>query len=129
MEAVWPLTLLYWGALGLPFYVWFGRTRPGPGGHGDSPMWQATFKGATHCGAGCALGDVIGDWIAFAAGLTLFGSAFTGKLTLAFVLAYLLGIAFQYFAVAPMRHLGLREGLVAAVKIDTLSLLRDGRER
>ena len=25
MDAVWPLTLLYWGPLGLPFYFSFGR--------------------------------------------------------------------------------------------------------
>ena len=28
MEAVWPLTMLYWGPLGLVFYGWFGRTAP-----------------------------------------------------------------------------------------------------
>jgi hypothetical protein len=86
-------------------------------------MWQSTFKGATHCGAGCALGDLIGDWIAFQTGLTLVGSLLAGDFALAFLLAYLFGIVFQYFAIAPMRHLGLREGLIAAAKIDTLSLL------
>ena len=39
------------------------------------------------------------------------------------MLAYLFGIAFQYASVAPMQGLGLRDGLVVAVKIDTLSLL------
>ena len=120
MEAVWPLTVLYWGPVGLIFYAWFGR---GGGGHGDKPMWQATFNGATHCGAGCALGDFLGDWLSFGLGLTVFGSVLGGKYLLAFVLAYLFGIVFQYFSVAPMRGLGLRDGLVAAIKIDTLSLL------
>ncbi len=121
MEAVWPLTILYWGPLGLIFYASFGRP---VSGHGDAvPMWQSTFKGATHCGAGCALGDLIGDWIAFQTGLTLVGSLLAGDFALAFLLAYLFGIVFQYFAIAPMRHLGLREGLIAAAKIDTLSLL------
>lgn len=126
MEAVWPLTMLYWGPVGLIFYFWFGRgmKRHGEGGgHDERPMWQATFNGATHCGAGCALGDFSGDWVAFATGFTLFGSELGGKFLLAFVLAYLFGIAFQYFAVAPMRGLGLRDGLIAAIKIDTLSLL------
>jgi hypothetical protein len=136
MDAVWPLTMLYWGPAGLPFYAWFGRGpaphRPlehahGPaGGHAkaaDKPMWQAAFNGATHCGAGCALGDFLGDWLAFATGLTLFGSALGGDYLLAFALAYLFGIVFQYFSLAPMRGLGLRDGLIAAVKIDTLSLL------
>jgi Domain of unknown function (DUF4396) len=124
MEAVWPLTLLYWGPLGLAFYFWFGRGMKMPHAHKmDRPMWQAVFTGATHCGAGCALGDFIGDWIAFAVGLTVLGSELGGKFLLAFVLAYLFGILFQYFSVAPMRGLGLRDGLIAAVKIDTLSLL------
>ena len=157
MEAVWPLTMLYWGPLGLVFYGWFGRTAPrgrnadahqhhggghhadgagamqhgagghrmGHGGQGESrgPMWQAVFKGATHCGAGCALGDILAEGLAATMALTLFGSVLFGRLGLAFLLAYLFGILFQYLAVAPMRGLGLRDGLVAAVKIDTLSLL------
>jgi hypothetical protein len=126
MDAVWPLTMLYWGPLGLLFYFGFGRAAPPDQGRPpkrDRPMWQAAFTGATHCGAGCALGDFIGDWIAFVIGFTLLGSALLGKYLLAFVLAYLFGIIFQYFSVAPMRGLGLGEGVVAAIKIDTLSLV------
>jgi len=121
MDVVWPLTLLYWGPLGLIPYFAFGRG--GDKRHGEPPMWRAAFNGATHCGAGCALGDFLGDWIAFATGFALLGSRLGGKFLLAFALAYLIGVAFQYFAVAPMRGLGLRDGLVAAIKIDTLSLL------
>ena len=127
MDAVWPLTMLYWGPIGLVFYAWFGRGMKRGAGqamhHGDKPMWQTVFTGATHCGAGCAAGDFIGDWLAYGLGVTLFGSELGGKYLLAFGLAYLFGIVFQYFSVAPMRHLGLRQGLIAAVKIDTLSLL------
>jgi hypothetical protein len=127
MEAVWPLTTLYWGPLGLLFYFWFGRgAMPNHSAHHhelDHPMWQAAFTGATHCGAGCALGDFIGDWLAFALSFALLGSVLLGKYLFAFVLAYLFGIFFQYFSVAPMRCLGLREGVVAAIKIDTLSLV------
>jgi hypothetical protein len=125
MDVVWPLTLLYWGPIGLIFYFWFGRARGEPAAKRlkKRPMWQAAFNGATHCGAGCALGDFIGDWIAFALGFALFGSELGGKYLLAFVFAYLFGILFQYFSVAPMRGLRLGEGLIAAVKIDTLSLL------
>jgi hypothetical protein len=133
MDAVWPLTLLYWGPIGFVFYLWFGRAAGRPrhgqeraGHHGmgsDDSMWQATFNGATHCGAGCALGDFIGDWLAFALGFTLLGSELGGKYLLAFVLAYLFGIVFQFFSVAPMKGLGLRDGLIAAIKVDTLSLI------
>jgi hypothetical protein len=132
MEAVWPLTLLYWGPLGLPFYFGFGRApepqaqmRGHAHGHGDRepPMWQAVFKGAAHCGAGCALGDFAAEWIVLAFGLVLLGSALAARLTLSFVLAYAAGIAFQYFAIAPMRDLNFWAGVVAAVKADTFSLV------
>ncbi|MCQ8241541.1 DUF4396 domain-containing protein [Rhizosaccharibacter radicis] len=140
MDAVWPVTLLYFGPAGLIFYGWFGRA-PAPRRehhdeehghhqghhhdhrHGDTPMWQATFNGACHCGAGCALGDTLGDWLAFGTGFAVAGSPFAGSLLLSFVLAYALGIVFQFFSVAPMQGLGLRDGLIAAVKADTLSLL------
>ncbi len=134
MEAVWPLTLLYWGPLGLPFYFGFGRAAHpqarthdkahGRGeGHGEPPMWQAVFKGAAHCGAGCALGDFTAEWIALGLGLVLLGSTLAARLALSFVLAYAAGIAFQYYAIAPMRGLGFKDGLVAAVKADTFSLV------
>ena len=134
MDAVWPLTMLYWGPLGLPFYFSFGRAAPslprihdhahGPG-HGDAepPMWQAVFKGAAHCGAGCALGDFAAEWIALGLGVALLGSPLMGRLALSFVLAYAAGIAFQYFAIAPMRGLSFRAGIVAAAKADTFSLI------
>lgn len=125
MDWVWPLTMLYWGPIGLIFYGWFGRApaRMPSMEHGEPPMWQAAFKGATHCGAGCALGDFVGDWLAFATAFALFGSEFAGKLALALILAYLAGIVFQYFSVVPMRHLGFAEGVLAALKIDTLSIV------
>jgi hypothetical protein len=121
MDAVWPLSALYWGPPGLLFYGWFGRARQ-TGSH-EPPMWQAVFKGAAHCGAGCALGDFLGDWLTFGTGFALFGSRLGGDYAAAFVLAYLFGIVFQYFSVAPMRGLGVRDGLTAAIKADTLSLL------
>jgi Domain of unknown function (DUF4396) len=124
MEAVWPLTLLYWGPLGLPFYLSFGRGEPGGMHmHDRVPMWQAVFKGSAHCGAGCALGDFAAEWIVLGLGLALFGSALAARLTLSFVLAYAAGIAFQYYAIAPMRGLGFRAGVAAAIKADTLSLV------
>jgi uncharacterized membrane protein len=39
-----------------------------------------------------------------------------------YIFAYGFGIIFQYYTIAPMRHLGLAQGIWAAVKADTLSL-------
>jgi hypothetical protein len=136
MDAVWPLTLLYWGPLGLPFYFSFGRA-PDPQTqrlaqtqmhghaymHGDVPMWQAVFKGSAHCGAGCALGDFAAEWIVLGLGLVLIGSTLAARLTLSFVLAYIGGIAFQYYAIAPMRGLSFRAGVAEAVKADTFAVI------
>lgn len=122
MSVAWPLTVLYWGPVGLFFYYRFGRSNPGVKRE-SPPMWWATFLGATHCGAGCALGDFIGEWLVFALSIRIAGSEPAARLATAFILAYLFGVAFQYFSIAPMRGLGFRDGIVAAVKADTLSLL------
>ena len=127
MNVTWPITALYFGPLGVWAYSAMGRAPP-PGGyehrheHSKKPFWQQTFVGTTHCGGGCTLGDVIAEFGVFFAGVTLAGSIFAAELVGDFVLAFLLGIAFQYFAIAPMRGLSPGEGIAAAVKADALSL-------
>ncbi len=127
MEAVWPVTALYFGPL-----AWWGYRR---WGRLSSPRHQrethaeadyaepvSVAIGVSHCGAGCTLGDIIGAWIVLAAGWKLLGLALPVEYIADFTLAFTLGIAFQYFAIAPMRGLGFRDGLIAALKADTLSL-------
>ena len=59
-----------------------------------------------------------------AAGLpfTLFGSELLTGWTLDFAFAFVIGIAFQYFTIRPMRDVSPGEALEAALKADTLSL-------
>jgi Domain of unknown function (DUF4396) len=76
----------------------------------------------SHCGAGCTLGDIIGAWLVFATGWQLLGLALPAEYIADFAVAFCLGIAFQYVAIAPMRNLGFRDGIIAALKADTLSL-------
>jgi hypothetical protein len=127
MNVVWPITALYLGPLGLWAYWRLGR--PGPEGkhHGHEgpkrPLWQAAIVGTTHCGAGCVVGDLIGEWAMFLTGFRLFGSMLLTAFVVDFALAYAFGILFQYFAIAPMRKLGVIDGLVAAIKADTISLI------
>ena len=88
-------------------------------------------KGTLHCGAGCTLGDVVAEALAtsFPAVTTVFGygTLFTDRIfavwCIDFILAFAIGIAFQYVAIAPMRNLGLKEGLLAALKADAASLV------
>ena len=119
MEIVWPVTALYLGPLALAGYWLWGRS--GSGNARSLPA--ATVLAVSHCGAGCTLGDIVGSSLVLVLGLQIAGLGLWAELPLDFVLAYLLGIAFQYFTIAPMRGLGLRDGLVAALKADTLSLI------
>jgi Domain of unknown function (DUF4396) len=87
-------------------------------------------KGALHCGSGCTLGDILAEWLAFfipAVAIwfgyqTIFSEKMFAVWVLDYIFAFVLGIAFQYFTIAPMRNLSPREGLKAAVKADTLAL-------
>ena len=133
MDVVWPITALWSGPFGLYAYYKIGRLstkakasqakkqgKKPP--NKQKPFWQSVAVGATHCGGGCTLGDVIAEWFVFFVPLTLFGRHIFGTWLLDFVLAFLLGIAFQYFTIKPMRDLSVKEGLIQAVKADTLSL-------
>jgi hypothetical protein len=56
-------------------------------------------------------------------GLTLLGKPLYAEFVGDLLLAWLFGIAFQYFTIKPMRNLTPQQGLIAAVKADTLSIL------
>lgn len=123
MNVVWPVTALYMG----PLAIWAYRTMGDTGRMaGSRPFWQKTFVGTTHCGSGCTLGDIIAEFWVFYGGLAFFGASAVGifgtYLVMSYALAYLLGIAFQYFNIAPMRGVWGMSSLWAAIKADTLSL-------
>jgi hypothetical protein len=149
MEAVFPITALYFGPLALAFYRRWGRAAArmpmasapmamagmrhahggmdgehgsGPSGSGEKPWWVMMATEVSHCGSGCVLGDVISEFTVFALALTIAGSSLAAEYVGDYVLALAFGIAFQYFAIVPMRGLGLRDGLKAAAKADFISL-------
>ena len=53
---------------------------------------------------------------------TIFGEKIFAVWIIDYVFAYAFGIIFQYFTIAPMRDFSFGQGIVAAVKADTLSL-------
>jgi hypothetical protein len=129
MEAVWPVTALYLGPLAVWGYRRFGLPRSrlwlrekGLDEAPAQPGWAGTALGVTHCGAGCTLGDLIAEFAVFAAGWQIAGRALWPEYVGDYVLAVALGVLFQYFAIAPMRGLSFRKGIIAAVKADVLSL-------
>jgi len=42
-------------------------------GGGDLPMFANVTIAVCHCGAGCVLGDLIGEWIVYGSGATING--------------------------------------------------------
>lgn len=137
MNVVWPVTALYWG----PVAVWgYGKTGihlrggkrdAGPkgaadgdpeGGTGDPTAAQAALS-VSHCGAGCTLGDIAAEFLVAGTGLAIAGARLWSDYVLDFTFAWLLGIAFQYFVIRPMKKLPRGEALKAAIKADTLSIV------
>lgn len=96
-----------------------GRARPG---EHRKPRWVVMATEVSHCGSGCSLGDVVSEFVIFGLGLTIAGVALWAEYIGDYILALVLGIVFQYFAIAPMRHLGVKDGLKAATKADFISL-------
>lgn len=142
MNLVWPITALYSGPLALWFYFRYGALNSHaamkrakekgeePPAQSRTPFSVMVGKGAAHCGAGCTLGDIIAEWLAFGVPAiavwfgwrTVLSEKMFAVWILDFILAFGIGVIFQYFTIAPMRGLGFRDGIVAAVKADTLSL-------
>ncbi|QQE81187.1 DUF4396 domain-containing protein [Alicyclobacillus sp. SO9] len=91
--------------------------------HGNKPLWQSVFVSSTHCGGGCSLGDAIGGPLVFGLGLMVAGSSLFADYIVEFVLAYLFGIAFQYFGMGFTNLESLGRGLKNAIKADTWSLI------
>ncbi len=134
MNLVWPITALYSGPLGLWAYFKIGRSsshkvmhmngrHEGHMGGMSRPFWQSAALAATHCGAGCTLGDLCAEWLIVLIPFTIFGLEIFGAWALDFAFAYVFGIAFQYFTIVPMRKLSFGKGIAEAVKADTISLI------
>lgn len=142
MNLVWPITALFGTLLTLWFYWTYGRLATHETMHAatlgdeekpskrDTPFWAMVGNGANHCGAGCTLGDICAEWLCFFVPAvavwfgwpSLFGERMFAVWIVDFLFAYAFGIAFQYFAIKPMRDISVGEGIWQAIKADTLSL-------
>src|SRR5215469_9532312 len=126
MAAVWPITALYLGPLGWALYARLGRAQPAavPAPREEELAgWRGVFVSGTHCGAGCVAGDVLGEWLVFAAGWSIAGHSLWAEYIVDFALGYIFGIAFQYWAIKPMSILSPGAALRRAVVADTLSII------
>jgi hypothetical protein len=133
MNAVWPITALFGSGLWLWLYRRHGRgpRRGSDESARDHPRGVSVAIGTTHCGAGCALGDLIAEFavaalpaLAVAVGWhRLCNLHLIAACIWDLVLAFALGVVFQYLAIAPMRDQPRRRSLLDALKADTLSIL------
>jgi hypothetical protein len=122
MTIVWPIAALFAAPVALMTYAAQDKK------HAKLSA-ESIITVSFHCGAGCALGDILAEWLAMErpAVLTwfgwhsLFGDRMFATWGLDFVFAFVLGIAFQYFAIGSMKKPGA--GLIAALKADALSLI------
>lgn len=112
MKAVWFLTVLYSGALGLLVYFYAGR-RQIP----RDSLWRKGFRSVAHCYSGCGAGEITGVFLAV--GLLSLGTLGTALLT--FGLAYLFGYAMTF---GPLLQAGtpLKQALIDTFYSDTATI-------
>lgn len=134
MDAVWPISALFGSVPVLIAYFIYGAqdARDLPESERKAaPLRVAIAKSTLHCGSGCTVGDIVAETLllVFPGMATWFGWhwLFAQKIFAAWVLDFLLafgaGVVFQYFAIMPMSKLSRRQGIVAALKADSLSLI------
>lgn len=87
------------------------------------PIWQSITLSAFHCGAGCTLADLIGEWFTYWVPLRIGGSLIAGSWVLDFVLALVIGVFFQFAAIREMEKISFSKAVSRAFKADFFSLL------
>lgn len=112
MKAVWTLTVIYSGPIGLWVYWATGRKQI----RSDS-IWRRGARSTAHCYSGCGAGEIVG--VSIAAGLLALGNLWVAAIT--FTLAYAFGYA---MTVGPLLQEGvpLRQALWDAFTTETASI-------
>jgi hypothetical protein len=112
MRAVWFLTVLYSGPIGLAVYWFSGRRQISR----DS-IWRRGWRSVSHCYSGCGAGEVIGVIVT----MGLLGWATWPAAMTTFALAYVFGYA---LTVGPLLQegVGLKSALWDAFTSETASI-------
>lgn len=135
MNVVWILTGLWASYLALWAYYKFGRSQMKMEDKSmsmdmdmrmdmgtEDTKWKSIALSALHCGAGCTLADIIGEWFTYYYPIHLGGSMLAGSWIFDFVLALIIGVYFQFYAIREMESVSVTNGLVRAFKADFFSL-------
>lgn len=125
MNVVWPINGWFFGPFALWTYFKWGRLKAKNIEKEDDRGKSAkVFVSTSHCSAGCTLGDAVGVPIVALTGLTIAGTTLFAHYTTEFILAYIFGILFQFYAIYPMhKKKGAGHAIKSAIKADSLSLI------
>ena len=112
MKAVWFMTVLYSGVLGLLIYFYSGRKQIS-----NDSLWRKGFRSVAHCYSGCGAGEVTGVFIA--AGLLSLGTMWVAVIT--FFFAYVFGYG---MTLGPLLQDGvpLKKALIDTFYSDTATI-------
>jgi hypothetical protein len=101
MNLVWPIVALFGSLLTLWVYFRYGHSRKD-----DTPRAIIASKATLHCGAGCTLGDICAEWLAFAlpAIAIAFGwqSLFSEKMFVVWIVDFIFCLRLRHFV--PVFH-------------------------
>lgn len=133
MNAVWILTGLWASYLALWAYYKFGRNDMNMDNKSmdmdmdmsmetEDTKWKSIALSTLHCGAGCTLADIAGEWYTYYYPIHLNGSMLAGSWVFDFILALVIGVYFQFYAIREMENISVANGLVRAFKADFFSL-------
>ena len=89
----------------------------------DRSHWQSIALSALHCGAGCTLADIMGEWFTNYVPVTVAGNQLIGNWVFDFILALIIGVYFQFYAIREMEKISISNALARAFKADFFSLL------
>lgn len=89
----------------------------------NHPHWQSVTLSTLHCGAGCTLADIIGESFTNYVPVIVAGSQIAGNWILDFILALIIGVYFQFYAIREMEKISVGKALSRAFKADFFSLL------
>ncbi|MFG6116531.1 DUF4396 domain-containing protein [Halobacillus sp. MO56] len=124
MNLVWPINGWFFGPFALWTYFRWGRLKAKDNQKEDTRgRPEKVFFSTSHCSSGCTLGDAAGVPLVAIAGLTILGTTLFAHYLVQFILAYIFGILFQFFAIHPMNDKGVIGSFKDSIKADTLSLV------
>jgi Domain of unknown function (DUF4396) len=129
MDAMWPITALYFGPLALSAYARWGRPRTEKwqrehGADVEETLTAAAVSGGTPGGAASAVGHVVGIPLIVVSGVTLLGLDLWAMILVIALIATVLLFAYEYFlSTVPARGLPPAKGLGVALTIAFVTVL------